>query len=733
MIERVEHILSSGGPIARALGGGYESRPEQGQMARAVAAAMEARSHLLVEAGTGVGKSYAYLVPAILRCVLRGERVVIATNTIALQEQLVEKDIPLLRAVLEEAGVVPRGSETAGGESDGATRPRSEGGGEKRHALRPVLVKGRGNYVSIRRLKLASSRQEKLLADAASRRTLHAIEDWAYETTDGTLATLPQLERPAVWDRVQSDSGNCMGRRCPHNEACFYQRARREMEAGNLLITNHALFFSDLALRARDAGFLPEYDHVVLDEAHNVEDVAAEHFGLSLTEGRVIHLLGLLSHARTGRGYLAQLGVVVGDTDKVDGAVRLVIEAENACRAFFDDLARAARAESGAGKRVRSAGVVENGLTPAMRALSLKLKSLREEVKNEADRFELNAYALRAEEIAETAAALVEQKLDGCAYWIEADGAEESGAGRGGSGAVRPPRIALACSPVEVGPLLKEHLFGQKHSVVLTSATLATRQVKRGEHAERAETAFAHAMERLGCEGAGTLQLGSPFDHAAQVELYIDTSMPRPAGGGGGGAYGRGPDRYTQELARRIVEQVAATEGGAFVLFTSFGTLNAVAEQLRAPLARLGLPLLVQGKDGPRSEILRRFREDERSVLLGAASFWQGVDVRGRGLRNVIITRLPFDPPDRPLTEARMEAIRDRGGDPFREDSLPRAVIRFKQGFGRLIRSKSDTGRVVVLDPRIVTASYGKRFLEALPEGVRVVAWRSGGAVEGAA
>ncbi len=681
------------GPIARALGEGFESRPQQIEMASAVAGAMETKTHLLVEAGTGVGKSFAYLVPAMIRAAEHGERVVIATNTIALQEQLIEKDIPLLMSILY---------------------PEREDGGEP--FVRPVLVKGRGNYVSIRRLKLASDRAERLLPDPASRRSLEVIQDWAYSTLDGTLSTLPPVERMGVWDKVQSDSANCMGRRCPNFDACFYQRARAQLENANILVCNHALFFSDLALRAQEAGFLPVYQHVVLDEAHCVEEVAADHFGLSLTEGRVQHLLNTLHAARSGRGYLAQLGLLVGDANEVQHAISLVDQAHTASRAFFDgllDLVRkssaasdnpfvAARGAAAGSVRMRGPGMIPNVMTPAFRDLSLRLKVLRENVKNEADRFELNAYATRAENIAVEAEALVSQLVPAAAYWSETTGGEDDG-DRGG------PRVTLACSPVEVAPLLKERLFAQDHSVVLTSATLATRLVRSGETGESAETAFSHVLSRLGAEGAKTLQLGSPFDYAKQVEFIIHPGVD---------SLSRGPDGLSP-LSLAILEHVNETRGGAFVLFTSFATLNKCASECAGVMAARGYPLLAQGRDGPRGLILKRFREHEESVLFGAASFWQGVDVKGRGLRNVIITKLPFDPPDRPLTQARYELIESRGGNPFMEDSLPRAIIKFKQGFGRLIRSEEDRGRVVVLDSRLVTARYARYFLSALPEGVR--------------
>lgn len=737
----IDHILSAQGPIASVLGHDFEARPEQLTMARAVARTLSERSHLLVEAGTGVGKSFAYLAPAMLRAAIHGEVVLIATNTIALQEQLISKDVPLLQAAIDRAlSAEPQ-------------QPAHEQSPSPRHELKAVLVKGRGNYVSIRRLQLAVQRADKVVHDQAARRSLSTIAQWAATTSDGTLSTLPQVERSGVWDKVQSDSGNCMGRRCPNYNECFYQSARREMEGANILVCNHALFFSDLALRSQEVGFLPRYDHVILDEAHNIEDVASEHFGTSLSEGRVFHLLSTLYSARTGKGYLAQLALLLGDVDGVQRAVQRVTEADTAARQFFELVAqfavssphapeeparfRAAMPSSNSGepstRRIHAPDAFPNPLSPAMRELTLCLRGLKDVAKNEPDKFELNALAIRAEEIAVSADILVSQSQPGSVYWAETGGMDES----------RFQRVTLACAPIEVAPMLREHLFAREHSVVLTSATLATRSIKEAESTERAETAFAHALGRLGAEGARTLQLGSPFDYANQVQFIVDQSAPdsrrsprpspRPASRGGdddlytsGDTDGTRPRSYAEALADRVLHHVQATDGGAFVLFTSFATLNAVARALARPLSRLDMPLLVQGQSGSRTAILEEFRKDHRSVLLGAASFWQGVDVRGRGLRNVIITKLPFDPPDRPLTAARTEAIQSRGGDPFREDAIPRAVIKFKQGFGRLIRSHSDHGRVVVLDPRVLTTGYGRAFIDALPAGVKVTTLREG-------
>lgn len=694
----VDDILARTGPLATALGGSFEARPEQLEMARAVADAMEKRGRLLVEAGTGVGKSFAYLVPAILRAVLNKERVVVATHTIALQEQLVQKDLPLLKATMDQWGLGPGAVE-----------------------LVPVLVKGRGNYVSLRRLKLASERRDALFADSAALRSLHVIQEWARHTTDGSLATLPPVESAEVWDHARSDADNCMGRKCEYYKTCFFQNARRQMERANILVCNHALFFADLALRTRlgeAAALLPGYHHVILDEAHNVEEVACEHFGVSLSEPRVIRLLRTLYNPHRRKGYLTERTLALGDNTATDQAAHLVLRAESAARAFFESLLLAYRAGTGNSApsgtlRVREPGFVENHLTPVMRDLSLRLKTLKEMVESEQDKFELNSYAKRAGDIADAAEALVNQSVPDAVYWVEVEGGGPGGWGQSGA-RPRGPRVTIACSPIEAAPILREALFARKISVTLTSATLATRSARDDEHPEHAEAAFAYAMNQLGCDDAGTLQLGSPFDYANQAELIVDTTLPEPRGPKGAG------EVYVRELARRVVTQVRKTDGGAFVLFTSFAHLNAIADEIAGPLGRENIRVLAQGRDGSRSQILEKFRQDEHAVLLGAASFWQGVDVRGRALRNVIITRLPFDPPDRPLTQARLERIEARKGNPFMEESLPRAVIRFKQGFGRLIRSRSDHGRVVVLDPRILTARYGRIFLEALPPGVPV-------------
>jgi len=685
MTQSAIDILEAEGAVARRLAG-FEPRTEQLQMAAAVEGAMERKGVLLAEAGTGVGKSFAYLVPAILRVAEKAERVVVATHTIALQEQLIEKDIPLLRAALP-------------------------------HEFSAVLVKGRGNYLSLRRLKMASERAGLLFPDPDQQQTLQAIEDWAYETADGTVATLPQMTRPDVWDRVQSDADNCMGRRCPTYDKCFYQQARRRMERANILICNHAIFFADLAMRSGDAdarGFLPDYQHVILDEAHNVEDVACEHFGRSLPEARVRHLLSVLHVMRGGRrggkarGFLATYFPRPEQEEACAKSIQAVELAREACDEFFVGMmewgeGRSQRASEVGGHegftvRIRKRGAFENALTPAMEELARRLEDLKESAAREEDAFELNAYAKRAREIAVGADALVEQRSGEHVFWMDVQRRRGSG-----GGSLRGQRhVTLASAPVDVSGILRERLFSRGVSVTLTSATLTTGQKN-----------FTHIATRLGCpDHTQQLTLGSPFDYEKQVQFFAEAGLPEP-----------GESGYVERLAERVLHHVLATNGGAFVLFTSYTTLRECASRLKEmlnPKSGRVLPLIVHGQDGPRGLLLRRFRETPNSVLLGVASFWQGVDVRGEALRNVIITRLPFDAPDQPLTEARGELIKAGGGNAFRDDALPRAVIRFKQGFGRLIRSRTDTGRVVVLDSRIQNKPYGKVFLKALPAGLRL-------------
>ena len=639
--------------------GAFETRPEQLRMADAVERNLQSKGHLLVEAGTGVGKSFGYLVPAIRRILEQRQRVVVCTHTISLQEQIFDKDVPLLKAVIPDE-------------------------------FTTVLAKGRGNYISLRRLRIASEKKSKVCHSEEEEHSLDLVEDWAYETTDGSLATLPVLPRRSVWQHVESDAGNCMGRRCPTYDKCFYQSARRRMENADLLICNHALFFSDLALRAKGASFLPAYDHVIFDEAHHLEDVASGHFGIRVSEARAKHLLRTLYNATNGKGSLAGIEGAGLPVDEVDACIRSCMEAQAACESFFDGVWRSVESGKSAhpsSGRVTTVDAFDNGLSPALGDLATRIKLLRERAVDENLQFDLASAAQRCTDLAGEIELFIAQGVEGCVYWVER--------GKPAFGSKR-PSITLSCATVDVGPVLRAHLFSMPVSITMTSATLAA-----------TADDFSHIIGRLGCDGAQTLALGSPFDYASQMRVMIDRTMPPPEA-----------PNSTRELIPRILRNIDETGGGAFVLFTSFRILREVAERCAPILRAQGYPVFIHGEDGERSQILKRFRESERSVLFGTASFWEGVDVRGRTLRNVIITKLPFDVPDHPLIQARHEKIEAAGGNAFRDDQLPRAVLRFKQGIGRLIRSADDSGRIVILDPRIVTKFYGKRFMAALPDGV---------------
>ncbi len=599
----VQEILGSQGPIARRLGGAYEVRPQQLEMSAAVQQALEAGQTLAVEAGTGVGKSFAYLVPAVKRVIEARKRVIISTHTISLQEQLIEKDIPMLRAVLGQE-------------------------------FSAVLVKGRNNYISRRRFELAFSRQDQLFQDDAEFRSLAAIQKWLGETQDGSLASMPTLERPDVWDRVRSDADNCMGRKCLRYKECFFQSARRRMENADLLIVNHALFFSDLVLRSQGTGFLPPYDLVILDEAHTIEDVVCEHFGVQITDTGLYFVLGHLFNTRTRKGILTSLRCKSGEGHGiVQKALEAVARAAAAVERFFDELVQWWQEQGHSSGRVRRPCPLENSLKEPLLSLVVLLRMLTERVKHEQDAFELNAYIVRLEAVAGSLDAWMSQTLEDHVYWIEL--------GKG-----RRRRVRLASAPIDVAPILRQHLFHQLDrekkpmGVVLTSATLAAGRKQEGRDG------FEILTSRLGCQEAQTLALDSPFDYESAVRLLVEADLPDPS-----------DPRHTPSIIPRILHYIRQTQGGAFVLFTSYGVLNRVAEQVRGELTAEGYTLLVHGQDGPRGLLLKRFKTAQRGVLLGTDSFWAGVDVPGQALRNVIITRLPFAVPDRPLVEARVAAV----------------------------------------------------------------------------
>jgi len=610
-------------------------------MASAVEQALAEGRHLVVEAGTGVGKSFGYLVPVLLHLARGGGTVAVSTKTIALQEQLLGKDLPLLQQAL--------GLE----------------------AIRVALAKGRGNYVCLRRLDLASSEGRSLFGRAEEIEQLGRIREWAAESVDGSLSDLPFQPLPDVWDAVKAEQGNCLHRRCRFYERCGYQRSRREMRNAQLVVANHALLFSDLALRERGASLLPEYEAVVLDEAHEVEESASDHFGLSLSALAVHRQLARLTGGRRRRGGLFERVEVPALFYETAAVVR------DCNRALFDALTvlRGDASEV----RIRRAPAFEDRLSEPLARLVALLAERHESIENPEIALEWKARTDRLREVSLALETLRDLADPDLVYWVE-------------SGARKEFSI-LRAAPVEVAPALRRTLFARVKPVILTSATL------------RAAKSFGHFEERIGLEEPSEKALGSPFDFREQCRLVLFPGLPDPRDPG-----------FDAASAPRIRELLLESGGGAFVLFTSFRALEAAHAALREDLEKAGLFVLRQGGGMRPTEIVSAFRSRRDCVLFAAETFWQGIDVPGENLRLVILQRLPFAVPDHPLQQARHERIEETGGDPFRQLSLPQAILRLRQGFGRLIRTHEDRGTVAILDPRIVTKSYGRQFLQSLPE-----------------
>ncbi len=646
----LREIFSPGGLIAQHLDG-YEFREEQLHMAHEVSRALTSSEHLIVEAGTGVGKSFAYLIPAISHALRSEQKVVISTNTISLQEQLVTKDLPFLQRVL----------------------PRD---------FNILLAKGRRNYLSRRRLKNLLNYERGLFDTHDEVEQVAAIDEWANQSADGSKADLPLQPYAQVWDKVASDRDNCLGRSCETYDTCFYFKVRREMHNADLLIVNHHLLFSDLAVRkASDsaAGILPDYDYLIIDEAHHLEATATSHASINFNNNRVKWLLDSLYNERNDDGLATHY-----DSSQLKDQT---IEAREQTNILFNSIVEEIKELDEDGHsttlthRIHKSNFVENVLDAPLAKIEKTLKVLQDEATTEDDEQEIIAHQRHCERLRDELDMLIRQNDPNYVYWIEI------------SSRNYPPRIVLNATPANVNQMLQEQLFSEKNSVVMTSATLSTNRN------------FGYFKARVGIDACRELLVHSPFNFKKQVQLHIPKGMPDPKS-----------SEFTTSVIDKIRHYLKLTHGKAFVLFTSYRMMDEVYDAVVPDLVAIGVTSFKQGGELSRTDMLQAFREDTDSVLFGTSSFWEGVDVRGEALSNVIITRLPFEVPTHPVMEARVKQIKESGGDEFSEFSLPEAILRLKQGFGRLIRTTNDKGIVVILDPRVKTRSYGKAFLRSLPD-----------------
>jgi ATP-dependent DNA helicase DinG len=665
----------------------YEYRPEQQKMSVKIAEVFSKKEHLLVEAGTGTGKSLAYLVPSILMALKEEEKVVISTNTINLQEQLIKKDIPLLQEIFDLD-------------------------------FKAVLVKGRKNYICIRRLVQFG---KSVQLDNQGYNTLSKIHHWVLETETGCRSDLDFRVGYDIWDNISSESDLCLRASCPYYEQCHFMFAREEAQEADILVVNHHILFADLALRQErgldgENAVLPPYKQVVFDEAHNIEEVATSYLGFKVNRKGFIKLLESLYNFDQQTGVLLQTRVTISSLKKsikqnfqqnIDNKlVPLVRKVNDLSHNLFNNLIRFIDNNTkGRDRKLRLIESIRDGqywqeslivefdnLLINLNDLGKNLSELLEDIEFyedeidevEAVKLELNAKIESILKVGADIAELINFPEEDYVYWLE--GYDED--------------CSLHSAPLNIAQQLQDSLLGKMDSVILTSATLTV------------DRSFEFIKDNLGLieENVETLEVGSPFDYRNQLRLGIAKDLPQP-----------NHPAFIDAVIASIKEVIQATKGRTLVLFTSYGMLNKVYDVLEAQLDSLEVNnIYCQGMKS-RQYLVEEFKNKEKAVLLGTSSFWEGVDIPGEELSCVVIVKLPFVVPSEPVISAKIEQLEAAGENPFIKYMVPKAVIKFKQGFGRLIRTKEDKGWIVILDNRVITKSYGKIFLDSLPNGCRIL------------
>ena len=698
----------------------FEARPEQLEMAQAIAAAARNKNHLLVEAGTGTGKSYAYLVPLILWAVETKKRVLIATGTKALQQQLVERDLPFLH----ELFMTHLGTD-----------------------FKFALCLGTGNYVCPRRL--AKTESLGLFGDSKEIEQLQELHRFSASSPTGRNVDLNFEPARGLWAQVNRESDLCLARNCPHFEHSFYWKARREQEKAQVLVANHHLLFAHIAAGGNAGGVLPPFDALVIDEAHHAEDVAASYLGLEISNLSAAKLIELLSNRKSGKTVIS--AVKWPERGELESRLNEVAsEAREAVGRFFENLQIAMRFDDERSHTVRITrpNIISNELEEPLQRLESVIESaLRLAVLSEDEELsrELEGFANRCAEMRRATRDILGQTREGYVYWTQSVPRLPDGFGK----AARVPRLSLHGAPIEVAESMRESVWKQFKPTILTSATLTTGgsfdflverlglsvpvvapalddatnarnsarfgAPKTAAKVAAPEVAVAVAAAPPDAATAGdkpeieefdvrTLTLGSPFDYPKNALIYVAADLPDPS---------TNVTMWEKAAIMRAAEVVKRTEGRAFILCTSYRLLDQTAQFLEKVMPKT-IRILRQGEMA-RGKLLSEFRKDTHSVLVGTTSFWQGVDVPGESLSCVVIMKLPFAVPDEPMVQARVETIKERGQDAFVGYQVPQAVMMFRQGFGRLIRTATDRGVVAILDPRVKTKPYGRTFLESLP------------------